>query len=144
MLGPLLFSPLSEIYGRRLVLVPTFVLFTAFTGACGAARNWPSFLVFRLICGINASSLIAITSGIYADILEDPVARGRAIAFYISVGQSLDPINMTCPDTALGNRFRSSTCTHRLWCTLFRWLEMGILGCVNHRSHFSSADCDLA
>ncbi|KEQ64086.1 MFS general substrate transporter [Aureobasidium melanogenum CBS 110374] len=83
-LGPLFFSPLSERYGRRLVLVPTFVLFTAFTGACAGARNWASFLVFRLICGINASSSIAITSGIYADIFEDPVVRGRAIAFYIS------------------------------------------------------------
>lgn len=84
-LGPLLFSPLSETYGRRIVLIPTFILLIAFTAACAAARSWSSFLIFRLICGINASSSIAITSGIYADILEDPEARGRAIAFYISV-----------------------------------------------------------
>lgn len=84
-LGPLLFSPLSETYGRRIIMIPSFALFTIFTLACALARNWASFLVFRLICGINASSSIAITSGIYADIFADPMVRGRAIAMYISV-----------------------------------------------------------
>ncbi|EMR64643.1 putative mfs multidrug transporter protein [Eutypa lata UCREL1] len=80
-LGPLLFSPLSETYGRRIIMVPSFALFTIFTLACALAPDWPSFLFFRLVCGINASSSIAITSGIYADIYADPVVRGRAIAF---------------------------------------------------------------
>ena len=84
-LGPLLFSPLSETYGRRIVLVPSFALFTIFTLACALARDWVSFLFFRLLCGINASSSIAIISGIYADIYSNDVVRGRAIAFYISV-----------------------------------------------------------
>lgn len=66
-------------------MVPSFALFSIFTLACALAPNWKAFLVFRLICGINASSSIAITSGIYADIYADSVARGRAIAFYITV-----------------------------------------------------------
>lgn len=66
-------------------MVPSFALFTIFTLACALAPDWPSFLFFRLVCGINASSSIAITSGIYADIYADPVVRGRAIALYISV-----------------------------------------------------------
>ncbi|KAF2641915.1 MFS general substrate transporter [Massarina eburnea CBS 473.64] len=94
-LGPLLFSPLSEIYGRRIIMVPSFALFTLFTLACALSPNWEAFLVFRLICGINASSSIAITSGIYADIFQDSVVRGRAIAFYIaatSFGPQLAPL----------------------------------------------------
>ncbi|KAJ5034845.1 uncharacterized protein L3040_008114 [Drepanopeziza brunnea f. sp. 'multigermtubi'] len=94
-LGPLFFAPLSETYGRRVVMVPSFALFTIFTLACALARDWPSFLFFRLVCGINASSSIAITSGIYADIYADPVVRGRAIAFSISAtsfGPQLAPL----------------------------------------------------
>ncbi|KXJ85609.1 major facilitator superfamily domain-containing protein [Microdochium bolleyi] len=94
-LGPLFFSPLSETYGRRIIMVPSFGLFTVFTLGCALAKDWPSFLVFRLICGINASSAIAITSGIYADIYADPVVRGRAIALFISAtsfGPQLAPL----------------------------------------------------
>ncbi|KAF2876078.1 major facilitator superfamily protein [Massariosphaeria phaeospora] len=83
-LGPLLFGPLSETYGRRVVMVPTFALFIPATLACALAPNWPFFLVFRLLCGTFASSSIAVTGGIYADIYEDSQERGRAIALYIA------------------------------------------------------------
>lgn len=83
--GPIVFAPLSETYGRRGVMVITFVFFTIFTMACAVAPNWPFFLVFRLLCGITASSAIAIVGGLFADIYDDPITRGRALAFFMAV-----------------------------------------------------------
>lgn len=84
-LGPLLFGPLSETYGRKAIMVATFFLFTVFTMACALAQNWASLLVFRFIAGINASSPISLVGGIYADIYDDPIARGRSIALFMGV-----------------------------------------------------------
>ncbi len=66
-------------------MISSFTVFTLFTLACAVAPNWPSFLVFRLICGINASSPIAVVGGMYADIYNDPVTRGRAMAIFMAV-----------------------------------------------------------
>lgn len=70
--GPLFFGPVSETYGRRIIMVSSFVVFTFFTLACAVAPNWPLFLVFRFICGIMASSAIAVVGGLYADVFDDP------------------------------------------------------------------------
>ncbi|KAL8702952.1 MAG: hypothetical protein Q9201_003881 [Fulgogasparrea decipioides] len=93
--GPIIFAPLSETYGRRGVMVTTFIFFTIFTTACAVAPSWPFFLVFRLLCGITASSAIAVVGGLYADIYADPIIRGRALAFFMaatSCGPTLAPI----------------------------------------------------
>lgn len=37
--GPLVFGPLSEIYGRKKVLLPTFFCFAAFTLGCALAQT---------------------------------------------------------------------------------------------------------
>ena len=88
-LGPLFFGPLSETYGRRIIMVSSFVIFTIFVLACAVAPNWPVFLVFRLICGIMASSAIAVIGGLYADVFGDPVIRGRAMAIFMTVSQQI-------------------------------------------------------
>ena len=66
-------------------MITTFALFTLFTLACAVAPNWPAFLVFRFIVGVNASSAITVTGGVYADLYDDPVTRGRAMAFFMAV-----------------------------------------------------------
>lgn len=82
--GPLLFGPLSETYGRRPIMLYTFMVYTAFTLACALAPNWPALLVFRLICGTMASAPIAVVGGLYADIFGDPRQRGRAMAYFMA------------------------------------------------------------
>jgi MFS family permease len=84
-LGPLLFGPLSESYGRRPIMIGTFFFFTIFTMACALAPNFPALLIFRILVGINASSPISVTGGVYADIYDDPVTRGRAMAMFMGV-----------------------------------------------------------
>lgn len=77
-LGPLVFAPLSEQYGRRPVLVSTLCLYTVFTMACALAPTWAGFLVFRFLAGMFASPPMSVTGGSIADVYVDKIARGRA------------------------------------------------------------------
>jgi MFS family permease len=84
--GPIIFAPLSEKHGRKAVLIPCFVVYTAFTLACALAPNWPSLLVFRLFVGTAASAPYTIVGGVFADIYNDKLSRGRAITVLLAVG----------------------------------------------------------
>ncbi|KAK5629493.1 hypothetical protein RRF57_005208 [Xylaria bambusicola] len=76
-LGPLLWGPLSEHFGRRYLSIITLSLFTIWTLGCAIAPNWPAFLVFRFLCGAFGSAPIAIVTGQLADIHKDFVTRGN-------------------------------------------------------------------
>ncbi|KAH6696821.1 major facilitator superfamily domain-containing protein [Plectosphaerella plurivora] len=94
-LGPVLFGPLSEYIGRRPVLIGTFLGYLVFTLACSVSPNFPAFLVFRMLTGINAAAPTTVIGGLYADILDDPSARGNAMAVYMTittVGPLIGPI----------------------------------------------------
>ncbi|RDL35471.1 uncharacterized protein BP5553_07402 [Venustampulla echinocandica] len=94
-LGPLAFGPLSETFGRQLIMISSFVIFMIFTMACALAPNWSSLLIFRLITGISASTPNTVTGGIYADMYADPVTRGRAMAIFMGgtcVGPLIAPV----------------------------------------------------
>ena len=86
-LGPLLFGPLSEQYGRQRILIATFVLFILFTLACALSTGWNTFISFRFLCGVSASAPIAIVGGVYADIYDDPTSRGLAMAIFMTVSR---------------------------------------------------------
>ncbi|KAI9932119.1 hypothetical protein ASPWEDRAFT_51156 [Aspergillus wentii DTO 134E9] len=93
--GPMLWGPSSEAYGRRYPLLIAFVLFTVFMMACALANSYPSLLVFRLIDGMAASAPISIVGGVYADLYTDPTARGRLMAYYMAattVGPIFGPL----------------------------------------------------
>ncbi|KAL2827956.1 major facilitator superfamily domain-containing protein [Aspergillus cavernicola] len=92
--GPLIWSPLSETIGRRPVLLYTFVGFFLFTLATALAPNWSSLLFFRFGCGCMGAAPQTVIGGAYADIFES-TPRGRAMAFYMgaaSFGPILGPI----------------------------------------------------
>ncbi|KAH4018916.1 hypothetical protein HBI56_137710 [Parastagonospora nodorum] len=92
--GPPLFSPLSEMHGRRIVMLSTFFGFTVFTLACALAPTWTALLIFRFVSGAFASAPITVVGGIFADIYDDPVRRGQAIALIglTSIGPIIGPI----------------------------------------------------
>ncbi|KAJ8110966.1 hypothetical protein OPT61_g6327 [Boeremia exigua] len=81
--GPLVFAPLSEVWGRQRLLLITFVAYTGFTIGCCLAPNWTTLLVFRLLTGIAGSAPLAIVPGIIADMYRDSVARGRAVSIFM-------------------------------------------------------------
>jgi len=97
--GPIVWAPLSEQFGRRWLVVGTFVMFCTWTLACALAPNWPAFLIFRLLVGVFASAPIALVAGIMADIYGEYRTRGRAMASFFAVSSSFfsDPTTASLP-----------------------------------------------
>ncbi|KAF5017377.1 hypothetical protein F66182_10697, partial [Fusarium sp. NRRL 66182] len=93
-LGPLLYGPLSEQYGRRTPLLIGYGLFNIFVMACALAPTFNALLVFRLLNGMAASAPIAIITGTFSDVFDNPTVRGRTMAWYMSctaVGPIISP-----------------------------------------------------
>ncbi|RNJ59531.1 hypothetical protein D7B24_002140 [Verticillium nonalfalfae] len=82
--GPILWGPLSEHFGRRIITNVTFILFTVWTLACALAPNFAALNVFRLFVGVFASAPIAVVPGIMADIYGNHETRGRAMSFFMA------------------------------------------------------------
>ncbi|GAB1214942.1 hypothetical protein ATERTT37_004123 [Aspergillus terreus] len=59
-IGPLFMAPLSEIYGRRLVLASANVFFCVWQIGCALAPNMAALIVFRLLCGIGGAGCLTI------------------------------------------------------------------------------------
>ncbi|KAJ5555449.1 Major facilitator superfamily domain general substrate transporter [Penicillium sp. DV-2018c] len=83
-LGPLLWGPSSEYFGRKAPILVAYCLFMVFTLACAVADSYASLLVFRLFNGMVASAAIAIVGGLFADVHDDPMLRGRLMAYFMA------------------------------------------------------------
>lgn len=79
--GPLLFGPLSEMYGRVPVLQLANLFYLIFNLACGFAQTGAQMLVFRFLSGLGGSAPLATGGGVLADCFL-PEQRGRAISVY--------------------------------------------------------------
>ncbi|OBT42472.1 hypothetical protein VE00_07918 [Pseudogymnoascus sp. WSF 3629] len=88
--GPLFFSPLSEIFGRRLILNIATSIFVLFQVGCALAPNISALIVFRLVTGIGGSACLTIGGGVVADLFEKE-QRGLAMAFF-SAGPLFGPV----------------------------------------------------
>lgn len=88
--GPLIWGPSSEYFGRRRPLLIAFIGFMIFTLACAVSNSYASLLIFRLFNGMMASSPIATTGGLFADVHDDPTLRGRLMAYYMAVSYILE------------------------------------------------------
>ncbi|KAF3361158.1 hypothetical protein VdG1_00767 [Verticillium dahliae VDG1] len=80
--GPILWGPLSEHFGRRIITNVTFILFTVWTLACALAPNFAALNVFRLFVGVFASAPIAVVPGIMADIRKPRDSRPCYVVFH--------------------------------------------------------------
>jgi multidrug resistance protein len=79
--GPLLFGPLSELYGRRLVQHIGNFGFLIWTIACGLATNMNMLIGFRLLQGIFAAVPLTNGGGVIADVVRQE-ERGFALAMF--------------------------------------------------------------
>ncbi|KAH9903957.1 polyamine transporter 1 [Xylariomycetidae sp. FL2044] len=93
-LGPLLWAPLSEVYGRRLaVLTPMFVAI-CFSFASAVSRDLPSLMITRFWGAFFASAPVTNTGGVLGDLFS-PAHRGIAMAGYAMAvvgGPTVGPI----------------------------------------------------
>ncbi|KAJ6160684.1 hypothetical protein N7470_004080 [Penicillium chermesinum] len=92
--GPLIWSPLSEIIGRRPVYIISLTLYVIFNIPCALSPNIGGVLACRFLCGVFSSSGLSLAGGTIADIwdMED---RGMAISLFAAApycGPVIGPI----------------------------------------------------
>ncbi|KAI9322722.1 MFS general substrate transporter [Dichotomocladium elegans] len=92
--GPLLWSPLSEKYGRRPMYIIALGIYVIFNIPCAVAKNIETLLVCRFFSGFFASVVLTLAGGTISDLFENE-DRGAAIAYFAAApyaGPVLGPI----------------------------------------------------
>ncbi|KAB8218056.1 major facilitator superfamily domain-containing protein [Aspergillus novoparasiticus] len=92
--GPLIWAPLSEIYGRRYIMIINAVGLTAFTAGAAGSRNPWTLIILRFLGGSMGSGPFAVSGGVLADTFPT-VTRGLASGLYCAapfLGPTLGPI----------------------------------------------------
>lgn len=92
--GPILWGPLSELYGRKTVLMPSSFGYICFSFAVGSAKDIQTVMICRFFAGFMGAASLVTAPASMADIFS-PVARGKAITIFamtIFGGPMLAPI----------------------------------------------------
>ncbi|KAL4960050.1 uncharacterized protein BDV14DRAFT_193269 [Aspergillus stella-maris] len=79
--GPLILGPLSEIYGRVIVLQLANLLYLVFNIACGVSQTKTQMIVCRFFSGLGGSAPLAVGGGVLSDCFR-PEERGKSVAVY--------------------------------------------------------------
>ena len=93
-IGPLLLSPLSELYGRMKMLQACNACFFVFTLAGGSVRSPAQLLAFRFLAGFGGATSLSIGGGVLGDCFS-PSELSPAGAIYCvipTIGPCLGPI----------------------------------------------------
>ncbi|KAI1356832.1 major facilitator superfamily domain-containing protein [Xylaria sp. FL0043] len=93
-IGPLVWGPLSELYGRVVVLQLVNLIYLFFNLGCGLARTKSELIAFRFLSGLGGSAPLGIGGGVLSDLFtaED---RGKALSIYSLaplLGPAIGPI----------------------------------------------------
>ena len=92
--GPALWAPLSEMYGRRVIFVGTSCAMAVFVAATAGAGNMASVLVFRFLTATFGAAPLSNGGGVAADLF-GALERGLALSVFGSapfLGPTLGPI----------------------------------------------------
>ncbi|CAG7917976.1 unnamed protein product [Penicillium olsonii] len=92
--GPLVWAPLSEIYGRRYIMIASSIGLTAFTAGAAGAQNIWSLIIIRFFAGTLGSAPFAVSGGVIADTFPS-ISRGLASGLYCAapfLGPTIGPI----------------------------------------------------
>ncbi|PWY83416.1 MFS multidrug transporter [Aspergillus heteromorphus CBS 117.55] len=79
--GPLILGPLSEIYGRVIVLQLANLIYLVFNIGCGVSQTKVQMIVCRFFSGLGGSAPLAIGGGVLSDCFK-PEQRGKSVAIY--------------------------------------------------------------
>jgi DHA1 family multidrug resistance protein-like MFS transporter len=80
--GPIVFGPLSELYGRKRPLFLGMFIFAIFQIPCAVAQNLHTIFICRFLGGVFASAPLAIVS-----LLRCPLLKGisRSLSFLLRI-----------------------------------------------------------
>lgn len=92
--GPLVWGPMSELYGRVLVIQVSNFWFLCFNLGCGLAKTEGQMIAFRFLAGLGGSAPLAVGGGVLSDMFTAE-QRGKAISVYSLtplLGPALGPV----------------------------------------------------
>ncbi|KAI0666449.1 MFS polyamine transporter [Trametes maxima] len=92
--GPILWGPGSELFGRQIIFRITLICYVLFHLGQALAHNIATLLVTRFLTGVFACAPLTNCGGVIVDIW-DPITRGSATALFsagVFVGPVLGPI----------------------------------------------------
>ncbi|KAF4984497.1 hypothetical protein FZEAL_345 [Fusarium zealandicum] len=92
-IGPLVWAPLSEIYGRQIVFFISYGLYVIFSAACTADHGVATLLVLRFFCGTFGSSPLTNAGGVISDVfrIEDRSIAMGVFSLAPAMGPTLGP-----------------------------------------------------
>lgn len=92
--GPIVFGPMSELYGRKIPLYLGYFIFAIFNIPVALAQNLHTIFICRFLGGFFGSAPLAIVGGALAD-MHGPVKRGYALCIFSAatfMGPAAGPI----------------------------------------------------
>ncbi|OBR14276.1 Major facilitator superfamily transporter [Colletotrichum higginsianum IMI 349063] len=92
--GPLMWAPLSELYGRQYLFIVTYIALTAFNAGAAGAQNIETLIILRFFAGTFGASPMTNAGGVIADMF-NANERGLATAIFAAapfLGPSIGPI----------------------------------------------------
>ncbi|KAK4148063.1 dityrosine transporter 1 [Dichotomopilus funicola] len=116
-LSPVVWGPMSEVYGRRRINQITAVLFCGCSIGTALAPNLASFFVFRVLTAFEGTAFILVGSACIGDIYR-PTERATALGWFLS-GTLIGP--------AFGPFIGGIIVTYTSWRVIF-WLQTGLSG----------------
>ncbi|KAI4255505.1 MAG: hypothetical protein LQ352_002535, partial [Teloschistes flavicans] len=88
-IGPLVWAPFSELYGRQVVLFGTYGIFTAFNAGVAGSHNIETLIILRFFAGAFGSSALTNSGGVIADLF--PASqRGLALSVFACAVSALE------------------------------------------------------
>lgn len=129
-LGPMIWAPMSELFGRRAVFLPASFGFMCFSYAVATAKDLQTVMLCRFFSGFCGGSAMVLSASTIGDIFSAK-HRGRAMApFGLTVcgGPLLGPIigGFTAKNLSLGwrwNAYWSAFLGSALFVTIFLFLK---------------------
>ncbi|KAM4060588.1 major facilitator superfamily protein [Hirsutella rhossiliensis] len=82
--GPLFIGPLTEVYGRQVVLHASNIWFLVWNITCGFANSKRFLIAARFLAGFGASSIYALAGGVLGDVW-GPEERGQSLGWYLAI-----------------------------------------------------------
>lgn len=93
-IGPLIWAPLSEIFGRRHIFTFSYMFLTAFNAGAAGSQNIETLIILRFLAGCFGSSPFGNAGGTIADMF--PASqRGIAVSLFAAapfLGPTIGPI----------------------------------------------------
>ncbi|KAJ5335744.1 uncharacterized protein N7506_005680 [Penicillium brevicompactum] len=82
-IGPLLWAPLSELFGRQILFIITYAGLTAFNAGVAGSKNVWTLIILRFFAGSFGSSPLTNAGGVIADMFP---AKKRGVAMSLFAG----------------------------------------------------------